>query len=171
MRKKLLAHNYASVADVRQAPKERLVEILGAKEGELAYNLCRGRDDEPVLMTGLAKTMSSEDNLGMCRDKNVVMAELQKQLSMLLKRIDDEYHLYGRLPRTLRLAVCSFRWEKRGEGGERKKKEQPRRFLPGQEPSVPSTSFFPSAAAATSIVSVGRCPCHTASGSRYLQRD
>lgn len=116
MCKSLKACGYETVADVRLAPRERLEQILGEKEGNLAYDLCRGRDNEPVLMTGLAKTMSSEDCLGMCRDMGVVMSELQKQTSMLMKRIDDEYRLHNRLPGTLRLAVCTYRWETHGNG-------------------------------------------------------
>lgn len=97
------------MADLRATPRAALERLLGPAEGTLAYDLCRGQDAEPVAMTGLAKTMSNEDNLGPCRDLNIVMAALQKLTTRLMLRVTDEYRLYNRLPSTFRLSACPQR--------------------------------------------------------------
>lgn len=110
---KLKAAGIASTTALHAVPETELCALLGEKEGRLVYGLVRGVDPEPVVASGLAKTMSNEDALGACTDINRVMTSLEKLIGRLLLRIDDERVLYNRLPRTLRLSVVPHSYHHR----------------------------------------------------------
>lgn len=109
MRRRLSAAGLKTSTDVFASPESQLQEILGRKEGRLAFLLIRGLDDEPVEASGRAKTMSNEDNLGGTSDINRVMTAVEKNVQKLLLRLDEDYALFQRLPRTVRLSVVQKR--------------------------------------------------------------
>eukprot|EP00045_Choanoeca_perplexa_P016839 m.232144 g.232144 ORF g.232144 m.232144 type:complete len:489 (+) comp17372_c0_seq15:60-1526(+) len=131
MRRLLTGHDITTIDQVLALSLVQLKEIFDEKQAVLIFKMVRGRCDDPVVMTGRARSMTNEDNIGLTSELARVVPRLDALLKLLLARIvcqapwcktlsyqlpclqDEDYAMYQRLPRTLRLSVCGPKYHQR----------------------------------------------------------
>jgi len=92
-----------TVGDLRQISLERLQETLGPKHGEYLYEICRGRDDSPVVTEWEPKSYSREVTfqVDVRRRETLVRTIRELGADVYAECVDED----GYLPRTVTLKI------------------------------------------------------------------